>query len=78
LGLLYLEGGQYEQAIDVYRKVAAIDPGHIDAQVNLATAWLNVGQPAQALAAYEKVLSLDIDAALRAKVAAQVRALHKR
>lgn len=75
LGLLYQESGQYEQAIASYENVAAIDPAHIDAQVNLASAWLSAGQRAKSLVVYERLLSMEINDELRAKVAAQVRAL---
>jgi tetratricopeptide (TPR) repeat protein len=75
LGLLYLDEGLYAQVAAVYQKIISINPGHIDAQVNLATAWINTGQRPEALAVYENVLALDIDAALRAKISAQVRAL---
>ncbi len=57
LGVLYLAFGQFEDAIDEYRKALAIAPGYPDVRLRLAVSLREAGRIPEALAEVEKVLA---------------------
>jgi serine/threonine-protein kinase len=56
LGLVRYLLGDYQGAIDSYRRALAIAPGHINVTLNLADAELALGHAAAAQARYQEVL----------------------
>jgi Flp pilus assembly protein TadD len=43
-GVVYHQGGELDKAIDFYRKALTFNPDHLPADMNLATAYLQVGR----------------------------------
>ncbi|MGH8496904.1 MAG: tetratricopeptide repeat-containing sulfotransferase family protein [Gammaproteobacteria bacterium] len=71
LGLLFLERALFEPAMAAFEHCLRIDPAHIDAPRNLATAQRALGQPQAARATIERALrSAPDDAGLKASLAA--------
>jgi cytochrome c-type biogenesis protein CcmH/NrfG len=50
---------RFEQAIEWYRKVVAMDPKNVSAHTDLGTSYFNVGQPQEALREFR--MSLEIN-----------------
>ena len=48
---------EFDEAADVYRRAAALDPSNFDAQSNLALTLLKMGEATQSLAAYDQILA---------------------
>jgi len=59
LGTKYLQRGEYDQAISVYNKALALNPGYTEAYLNRGIAYRNKGQHDQAVSDYDKVLQID-------------------
>jgi GT2 family glycosyltransferase/tetratricopeptide (TPR) repeat protein len=53
-----LAGGAAEQAARSFQETLRLDPGHAVAALNLAEAWLDAGQPAQAIEQARRALIL--------------------
>lgn len=58
-GLDQLHAGQYDQALDVWRKLAAREPNNALAVNNVGVAYMMKHDPAHALPWFEKALALD-------------------
>jgi Flp pilus assembly protein TadD len=63
LGVLFLETGRPEDAIDQFNKALTIKPDHASAEANLGNAFLRMGQLDEAIVYYEKALQLKSDSA---------------
>lgn len=62
LGLFSWQTGQYDKAMDRFKRVVALDPtGHSDAYAWLGRAYAALDSTEQAVAAYEKFKSLSKD-----------------
>ncbi len=59
LGTQYLRQGNYEQAIFVFNKVLALNPGYAEAYLNRGIAYRNIGQHDLAVSDYGKVLHIN-------------------
>ena len=59
LGVVYSQVGAYETAVDVFKKVVSLTPGHAPYRYNLATSLVAAGQLDQAEAEIEACLKLD-------------------
>ena len=60
-GLSYHRQGRYEEAIRMYEKAISKDPGHIDAQINLAAAYIAVSDFTRAIAVLDTASALAPD-----------------
>jgi tetratricopeptide (TPR) repeat protein len=50
---------QFEQAIEWYQKVLALDPKSVNAHTDLGTSYFNVGRPQEALREFHKSLEIN-------------------
>lgn len=50
---------KFEQAIDWYQKVVALDPKNVSARTDLGTSYFNVGRPQEALREFRRSLEID-------------------
>ena len=50
---------KFEQAIDWYQKVVALDPKNVSARTDLGTSYYNVGRPQEALSEFRRSLEID-------------------
>jgi predicted O-linked N-acetylglucosamine transferase (SPINDLY family) len=53
--------GKFAEAIEAYRKFLEIDPNHLDALSNLATALMQAGRASEAVPIFRRVLSMRPD-----------------
>ena len=68
--------GLQDEAVAALQQVLALDPGHASAHINLASAYIHLGQPAAAINAYESFLALPgAPDPLRKKVRGQLKLL---
>ena len=58
-GLLEETAGQYEEALDDYRRVLNREPQDVDALRSIAGVYDKLKMPSQAIAAYQKAIQLD-------------------
>lgn len=68
LGMLSIQSGQYDKAIEYMDRLVAVNPGHVQGQLLLGVAWMNKGNREQARQQFEKVKQLDNDPAVQATV----------
>ena len=66
LGNIALRRTEYDKAIDYFNRALAAKPAYLLAQLHLADALKNSGQPREAYRAYEKVLALEPENPLEA------------
>jgi tetratricopeptide (TPR) repeat protein len=69
LGRKYFEKGVYDKAIFFYQNALAMDPGLIDALIDLAYSYQWVGDKKKAIELFEKALTFRQDNDLRAALA---------
>ena len=77
LGFVYLEQGRFKEAVAQNEKVLTLRPDHVDAYLNLASAWIGLSATERAGTAYARVLEL-MDGAdpRRSSVITQLRSLN--
>jgi cytochrome c-type biogenesis protein CcmH/NrfG len=68
LGMLSIQSGQYDKAVEYMERLVAVNPGHVQGQLLLGVAWMNKGNREQARQQFEKVKQLDNDPAVQATV----------
>lgn len=68
MGMLSIQSGQYERAIERLQDLVKINPSNVQAQLLLGLAWMNNGDKAKAREQFEKVKQLDKDPAVHATV----------
>lgn len=68
LGMLSVQSGQYENAIERLNVLVGINPQHIQAQLLLGVAYMQTGNNAKAKSQFEKVKDMDKDPAVQATV----------
>jgi outer membrane protein len=66
LGMLSIQSGQYDLAIERLEKLAAVNPDHIQGQLLLGVAYANAEQKVKARQQFEKVKKLDKDPSVQA------------
>ena len=59
LGLGYSSAGQWEEAIEQFRKAVGLKPNFAEAHYGLAAAYLNLGNKAAAIEEYEVLKRLN-------------------
>ncbi len=66
LGMLSIQSGQYDKAVDYMDKLVAVNPNHVQGQLLLGVAYMNKGDKDKARQQFEKVKQLDKDPAVQA------------
>jgi tetratricopeptide (TPR) repeat protein/photosystem II stability/assembly factor-like uncharacterized protein len=59
IGLEFQSSGLYEKAIESYQEALAVDPGNLQAQVNIAAVYLQQENYVSAVEEYQKALAVD-------------------
>ncbi len=59
LGMAYDEARRYDEALPIYERAIALDPGNPVAYHNIGTMWRQRGEMEKAVAAFSKALELD-------------------
>ncbi|HVG20939.1 MAG TPA: tetratricopeptide repeat protein [Blastocatellia bacterium] len=60
-GVSYYEAGQYQQAIEAYKRAVKINPEYADANYNLGMAYSSLGQYKEAIEAYKTAIRINHD-----------------
>ena len=68
LGMLSIQSGQNEKAVERLEALVKINPNHTQAQLLLGIAWMNLGEEGKARMQFEKVKQMDKDPAVQATV----------
>lgn len=68
LGVLSMQSGQYDKAVERFVKLVEINPEHTQAQFFLGVSYLETGQKDKARQQFELVKTLDEDPAVQATV----------
>jgi Flp pilus assembly protein TadD len=68
MGMLSIQSGQHERAIERLEQLVEINPEHTQAQLLLGVAYMNVGQNRKAKDQFNKVKLLDKDPSVQATV----------
>ena len=66
MGMLSIQSGQYDRAIERLQQLVAINPQHVQGHLLLGVAYLNKGEKAEARKQFEKVKQLDKDPSVQA------------
>jgi len=59
LGYLSFENGDFTAAVDYYKRAAAVNPGSVDAHMDLGNAYMSAGDHVSAAREFEEVLKLE-------------------
>jgi Flp pilus assembly protein TadD len=70
LGLFSIQSGQYEKAVERFRKVVELDPNNVDAYRFLGDSHRSLGDTLETRAAYGAYLELSTDEEAKAEVQA--------
>jgi cytochrome c-type biogenesis protein CcmH/NrfG len=68
LGLLSMQSGQYDRAVERFEKLVQLDPENLQAQFLLGVSHFESGNKAEAKTQFEKVKSMDADPSVVASV----------
>ncbi|MDL5047385.1 tetratricopeptide repeat protein [Oscillatoria amoena NRMC-F 0135] len=66
LGMLAIQSGQYDRAVERLTELIAVNANHVQGQLLLGVAYMNKGDNVQARAQFEKVKQLETDPAVQA------------
>jgi outer membrane protein len=65
MGMLSIQSGQYDKAIEYMDRLVLVNPDHVQGQLLLGVAWMNKGNKEKARMQFEKVKQLDKDPAVQ-------------
>lgn len=68
LGLLSMQSGQYDRAVQRFEKLVQLEPENLQAQFLLGVSYFELGDKAEAKTQFEKVKSMDADPSVTASV----------
>jgi tetratricopeptide (TPR) repeat protein len=68
MGMLSIQSGQYDRAIDRLTELIAVNPDHTQGQLLLGIAWMNKGDKKKAREQFLKVKEMEKDPAVQATV----------
>lgn len=68
MGMLSIQSGQYQRAVERLQELVQINPNHTQGQLLLGIALMNVGDKARARQQFEKVKEINDDPAVQATV----------
>jgi tetratricopeptide (TPR) repeat protein len=66
LGMLSIQSGQYDKAVEYMERLVAVNTNHVQGQLLLGVAYLNKGNKEKARQQFEKVKQMDKDPAVQA------------
>ena len=66
MGMLAIQSGQYDKAIERLMALGEVNPNHVQGQLLLGVAYMNKGNKTKAKAQFEKVKKLDNDPSVQA------------
>jgi Flp pilus assembly protein TadD len=66
MGMLSIQSGQYDRAVEHLEKLKAVNPNHTQGQLLLGVAFMNKGNKEKARQQFELVKKLDKDPAVQA------------
>ena len=66
MGMLSIQSGQYDRAIERLEELVQVNPNHTQGQLLLGVAYMNKGKKEKAREQFEKVKKLDSDPAVQA------------
>jgi cytochrome c-type biogenesis protein CcmH/NrfG len=66
MGMLSIQSGQYDRAIERLEQLIQVNPKHIQGQLLLGVAYVNKGDRSKARQQFEKVKKLDNDPSVQA------------
>jgi outer membrane protein len=75
MGMLSIQSGQYDRAIERLQQLTDVNPGHLQAQLLLGVAYMNSGNKKKAREQFEKVKEMDADPAVQATADSYLRDL---
>ena len=65
MGMLSIQSGQYDKAIDRLKELVTVNPKHVQGQLLLGVAFMNTNEKEKARQQFEKVKQLDKDPAVQ-------------
>ncbi|MDN4165673.1 tetratricopeptide repeat protein [Cytophagales bacterium LB-30] len=68
LGVLSIQTGQYDKAVERFERLLEVEPQHVQGNFYLGVAFMELGKKEQARAQFERVKQLDLDPAVQATV----------
>jgi Flp pilus assembly protein TadD len=68
MGMLSIQSGQFAKAAEWLEKLVAVNDKHLQGQLLLGVAYMNVGQKDKARQQFEKVKKMDSDPSVQATV----------
>jgi tetratricopeptide (TPR) repeat protein len=68
LGMLSIQSGQYDKAVERLEALVKINPAHVQGHLLLGIALMNTDERLRARAEFEKVKQMDRDPAVQATV----------
>lgn len=68
MGMLSVQSGQYGKAVEWFEKLLAVNDKHLQGNLLLGVAYMNLGDKAKARQQFDKVKKLDADPAVQATV----------
>jgi outer membrane protein len=66
MGMLSIQSGQYDRAVEHLEKLTSVNPNHTQGQLLLGVAYMNKGNKDKARQQFELVKKLDKDPAVQA------------
>ena len=78
LGILSIQSGQYDKAVERFEKLVALYPENLQAQFYLGLSYFEAGKEDKAKAQFEKVKTLDKDPEVQAAVDGYLEEINER
>jgi Flp pilus assembly protein TadD len=66
MGMLSIQSGQFAKAVEWLEKLAAVNEKHLQGQLLLGVAYMNIGQKEKARQQFQKVKQMDADPSVQA------------
>ncbi len=77
MGMLSIQSGQYDRAIERLNRLIEVNPNHLQGQLLLGIAWMNKGDKQKAKEQFENVKNMDKDPAVQATIDSYLKDLNK-
>ena len=77
MGMLSIQSGQYDRAIERLQELVKVNPNHVQGHLLLGIAWMNKGEKELAREQFEKVKKMDKDPAVQATIDSYLKDLNK-
>ena len=77
MGMLSIQSGQHDRAIERLQELVKVNPNHLQGQLLLGIAWMNKGEKELAREQFEKVKKMDNDPAVLATIDSYLKDLNK-